>query len=176
VLLFAASLAACSTLHAEFPGLDQDLAAAVDGYLAAFLIEPVQGGQVYCATETLAVEQVGDAVKAWVWTLCEEFYAERGVLRVGSGFSGPLMVYLLANMEQHIPSAGEHAYMATGFAQPRDGSLWAGDIERIFPPGAIERMCLEDSDCSSARIERLEAELAVRTLADSGLPTATSTN
>jgi len=174
LLLLTAGSAACGTLPAEWPGLDRDLTKAVDGYLAAFLVEPVQGGQVYCASETLEVEQVGNAVKAWVWVLCEEFFPDRGILQVGAGFSGPLMVYLFSNEQDSLPGVSKPTYMATGFAQPRDGSLMAEDIERIFPAAAIERMCLADLSCTNSRVARLEAIVEGQVQEEFNLPVATS--
>lgn len=173
VLMIASGLTACGLSGAGWPGLNSDLTAAVDGYLAAFLIEPVYGGQVYCASETLEVEQTGDAVKAWVWALCEEFYPVEGALQVGAGHNGPLMVYLFSNEEDFLPGLDDPTYMATGFSAPRDGSLLAEDIARFFPPSAIERMCLEDADCSKARIERLEGALEQKVHLQSPLPIAT---
>ena len=174
LLLLAAGSAACGGLPAEWPGLDRDLTNAVDGYLAAFLVEPVQGGKVYCASETLAVEQVGNSVNAWVWVLCEEFFADRGTLQVGAGFSGPLMVYLLSNAQDSPPGVSEPTFMATGFAKPRDGSLMAEDIERIFPAAAIERMCLADLSCTNSRVARLESTVEGQAQVEFKLPIATS--
>ena len=163
-LLFAVILGACTLSHGPWPGREADLSTAAEGYLAAFLIEPIQNGQVFCATETLDVEQTGEAIKAFLWALCIEYYPYRGVLQVGAGFSGPLMVYMFEN---------EPGYLATGFALPRDGALFPGDVERIFPPAAVERMCLEDSACCSARVYRLEGVLEGRAHEEFDLPVAT---
>jgi len=171
--LLPLALAACGTLEAGSPGLQEELAPAVNGYLSMFVVEPVHDGQVFCASETLGVERTGNAIKAWVWALCEELYPEQGVLQPGAGFSGPVMVYLLSNTERYLPSSGDQ-YMATGMARPRDGSLMAGDIQRMFPAEAIERMCPDDAACARARVERLQAELAVGAQSELGLPLATA--
>lgn len=171
--LLAALVGGCSTSLTQKPGMDAGLSSAVEGYLAAFLIEPAYGGQVYCASETLEVEQVGDAIKAWVWAVCEEFYVEEGVLQVGSGFSGPLMVYLLSNEQDYQPGARDRSYMATGYAKPGDGSEMADDINRIFPRSAIESMCMDDSSCMQARIDHLQAALEAKVHTQTPLPVAT---
>ncbi|MEJ2011029.1 MAG: hypothetical protein P8X64_02265 [Anaerolineales bacterium] len=173
VLMLASGLAACVLPGAGWPGLNSDLTSAVDGYLAAFLIEPAHGGQVHCASETLEVEQTGDAVKAWVWALCEEFYRVEGALQVGASHNGPLIVYLFSNEDDFLPGLEDPTYMATGFSAPRDGSLLADDIARFFPPAAIERMCLEDADCGNARTERLEEALEQKVHLHCPLPIAT---
>ena len=171
--LLPLALAACSTLQPEAPGLQVELAPAVNGYLSMFLVEPVHGGKVFCASETLGVERTGNAIKAGVWALCEELYPEQGALQQGAGYSGPLMVYLLSNKERYLPSSGDQ-YVATGMARPRDGSLMAGDIQRMFTAETIERMCLDEAACARARFERLGAELAAQAQSELGLPLATA--
>jgi hypothetical protein len=173
LILIAAGLAACELPGANWPGLDSDLTAAVDGLLAAFLTDPASGGRVYCTSQTLAVEQIGDAIKARVWAQCEALYPVYGVLQVGAGCSGPLMVYLFSNEEDYLPGLSWVMNMTTGFSFPRDGSLLTEDIERFFPPAATGRMCLEDAGCSNARTEHLEKALVQKVRTRSPLPIAT---
>jgi hypothetical protein len=160
--LFASSCSLVSSFGQ--PAASEDLAIVAAQYLEAHLFEPSFGGQVFCATEMLHVDQQGTAIKAYVWAMCIEYYEDNQILQAGSAASEPLLVYMIEY---------EGSTLATGFAEPRGGSLFAEDIKRIFPDGALAKMCLEDIDCKNARRQRLEAGIEEQVKRAYNLPIAT---
>lgn len=160
--LFASSCSLTSSFSQ--PAASEDLAIVAAHYLEAHLFEPSFGGQVFCATEMLHVDQQGTAIKAYVWAMCIEYYEDNQILQAGTAASEPLMVYMIEY---------EGSTLASGFAEPRDGSLFADDIIRMFPVEAVERMCLEDIDCKNARMQLLEAGIEEQVKRAYNLPIAT---
>ena len=129
------------------------LSAVAEAFLEVHLFEPAFAGQVLCASEVLDHERRGEASFLYLWVLCAEFYPTDAGLQMGTAVSEPLMIYLLDH---------EGKTLATGFAEPRSGDWFAEDIQRIFTPMAIKRMCLGDSGCNNDRIDQLEDILAER--------------
>ena len=149
VLVLSLLIGGCSRilLVPEHPAGD-DVASAAARYLEANLFDPAFGGRVFCAADLLYSDQQGSAIKAYVWVLCIEYYEANQTMLAGTAVSEPLLVYMIEF---------EGSTLASGYAKPRDGSLFAEDIERMFPAEAVECMCLEDILCKNARVERLEA-------------------
>jgi hypothetical protein len=145
------SLSRCSpSLTSGRSSVAGDLTWVAEDYLRDHIFEPAFGGRIFCESEVLQVVQQGDAIKAYLWVLCAEYYPEGEALQMGTAVSEPLLVYMLERDGQ---------YLATGFAEPRSGELQLADIQRIFPPEAIAGMCLADVACSNTRVQRLMTTL-----------------
>jgi len=142
-----------------------DLATVAARYLDDHIFAPTFGGHVFCETEILHLERQGSAIKAYVWALCIEYYKEGQTMQMGTAVSEPLVVYMIEH---------EDSTLASGFAESRDGALFAEDIQQMFPDEAVERMCLGDIPCRNARVHRLEGGIAEQVRRAYNLPIATA--
>ena len=162
LMLFISSCSLIPTT-VKYPA-DEDLASVVARYLDGHIFEPSFGGQVFCATEMLHLDQQGTAIKAYVWAFCIEYFEEGPSLQMGTAVSEPLLVYMIEH---------EGRTLASGYAEPRDGTLYAEDIKRMFPDEAVSRMCLGDISCSNDRTQRLQTGVDKRMRQIYNLPIAT---
>ena len=104
-------------------------------------------GKVFCAYDVLAVDVRPDRADVYVWALCGEYYLDKNALTLGTASSLPVALHLL----------GENGrYMVTGHEVPGEGMDYGTSIQKIFPAGAIEKMCMTNPDCYNERAERLE--------------------
>lgn len=93
-------------------------------YLANQLGEVAFGGKVFCAYEVLATEQKEKETALYLWVLCQEFYQDDQQLKLGTGMSLPVAVFL-EHKEDHW-QISEHKI-------PQDGLAYGEDIKTIFP-------------------------------------------
>ncbi|MFP4346423.1 MAG: hypothetical protein ACLFU8_17190 [Anaerolineales bacterium] len=126
--------------------------------LEAYLTEALGisgfGGQVFCTYEPLHVAPGrGSNLHAYVWAYCAEYYLAQEALTMGSATSLPVALELRA------VSPG---YEVVAHRAPRDGALYAEDLQAIFPPEAQTAMCHEDPTCYNARSDRLAAAVEAR--------------
>lgn len=167
LLIFPLSLTGCMpALVATTSPRTAELASVAETYLSAQLFKPTFGGQLFCESEILDVEQQGKAIKVYLWVLCAEFYSQEEVLHMGTAVSEPLLVYMIEFQGR---------YLASGFAEPQNGERQPEDIRRMFPPQAIIRLCQGDTACSNARVERLLVEIERQVEELFKLPLATIT-
>jgi len=132
-----------------------DLAPAMEEYLAGQLVEPHFGGQIFCSVEVFGFEAKQDAGFAFVWAYCMEYTVDEGKLSRGSGISAPVMVFMTSDNDSYLP---------TEYEMPRIGSYYGDDINDIFPPDVVEQMCLGRTGCYNERSARLEADVERKAL------------
>lgn len=153
IVLFLFPIAAAGCVHAV--NTVDDLAPAMEEYLAGQLVEPHFGGQVFCSVEVFGFEAEQDAGFAFVWAYCMEFTADEGELSRGSGISAPVMVFMTPYNDSYLP---------TEYEMPRNGSYYGDDINDMFPPDVVEQMCLGRTGCYNERAARLEADVERKAL------------
>lgn len=117
----------------DIPGYHQDgYSEIVHGYLNRNCGYAGFGGKVFCAYWVLGTEGTGEAIKEYVWTVCEEYYVSDGNIRRGTGVMLPVALTL---KEQ-----GDGTRIISHKA-PRNGTLYANDVRELFPK-AIQRRIL----------------------------------
>lgn len=144
-LLFAIvlSLAACKPASSDY-------LTPVEEYLAENIQDAYFGGVIFCAYDLLDAQARAGNADVYVWALCGEYTLEGETVVMQSGTSVPVAL--------HLQESGR-GYVVVGHEMPGDGTDYWPSIQRIFPPQAIERMCLSDIPCYNERAERLQREV-----------------
>ena len=141
LVLALAFLVACTPASSDY-------LAPVESYLVENIGQASFGGKVFCAYDVLEADVRADGTDVYVWALCGEYYLDNGVLTLGTAGSLPVAL--------HMQESGGQ-YVVTGHAVPGDGTEYWPGIQRIFPAGAIEKMCAAgEPDCYNERAQRLE--------------------
>ncbi len=143
LLAIIISLAACKPASPAY-------LTPVEAYLAANITPAYSGGVVFCAYDLLDAQARAGSAEVYVWALCGEYTLEGETVVMQSGVSVPVAL--------HLQESGG-GYVVVGHEMPGDGTDYWPSIQRIFPPQAIERMCLSDSSCYNERAERLQREV-----------------
>lgn len=136
-------LAACTPTSA-------DLLHPVNETLVQNVGQRYFGGKVFCAYDVLGTESWDDGVDVYVWALCGEYTLDNDVLTLGTASSLPVALHMQKSNGQ---------YTVTSYEVPRDGIDYGPSIQRIFPPDAIEKMCVGNSNCYNERAQRLQNEI-----------------
>lgn len=140
LLAFLLLLVACAPPSADY-------LTPVEGYLAANLKGASFGGVVFCAYDLLDAQVQAGSAEVYVWALCGEYTLSGETVVMQSGVSVPAAL--------HLQKSGG-GYVVLGHETPGDGTDYWPGIQRLFPPQAIERMCIGDIPCYNERAERLQ--------------------
>jgi len=84
-------------------------------------------GDVFCSTNYLGA----DSNNVYLLFYCQEFYKSNDIWEAGTGEAGPIAIKYEKN---------EKGIYFTGYQKPRDGNLYAKDIEVIFPHWAQSKI------------------------------------
>jgi hypothetical protein len=141
--LVLALLAACT------PASPEPLT-PVESYLVENIGQAYSGGKVFCAYNVLGTESRDNVANVYVWALCGEYTLDNGVLTLSTASSLPVALHMQKSNGQ---------YTVTSYEVPRDGIDYGPSIQRIFPPDAIEKICVTNTDCYNERAERLQNKI-----------------
>jgi hypothetical protein len=94
----------------------------IEDYLNNNILKPQFGGKVISAFEILGSNK--DNGEIFLWALLTEYYMDGNNLEMGTGRSGPIVLNVEL-IDDHIK--------IKGYVQPRDGSYYSKDIEKMFP-------------------------------------------
>jgi hypothetical protein len=144
------SISSCAP---DVPPATESLAlkSEIEDYLATSIIRPGFGGKIFAAVDVLGQHLTRDTLTAYVWAVIQEYYTA-DTISEGTGIGLPVAVYFYRGDGTAPPKLDHHD-------APRDGSLYAKDIETIFPPDIQRRLSGENSGEHAARITRLNEEL-----------------
>ena len=85
------------------------------------------GGAPACAVTFLGA----DSTALYLLYYCQEFYVSNGNRQEGTGEAGPIALYY---------KKVDSAVMLTGHRKPRDGNLYAKDLDAYFPSWAQQQI------------------------------------
>ena len=122
----------------------------VESYLVENIGQAYSGGKVFCAYNVLGTESRDNVANVYVWALCGEYTLDNGVLTLSTASRLPVALHMQKSNGQ---------YTVTSYDVPRDGIDYGPSIQRIFPPDAIEKICVTNTDCYNERAERLQNEI-----------------
>jgi len=88
------------------------------------LLRPNFGGKVFCAHKVLDVEEKGDAVNEYVYTIYQEYNSRNEVLREGTGTGVPVVLQI---------EKRDREYQVISHRIPGDSPRYPDDVERMFP-------------------------------------------
>ncbi len=111
------------------------------------LTAPQFGGKIFVAYKTLGEIPEGNGKILYAWAYIQEYYVEDGTLRTGSGASIPLAI--------HTKPVGEF-FLPTSYETPRDGSLFAADVAKLFPKNIQDLISGKNTAQRNAEIKKLE--------------------
>ncbi len=111
----------CCTTENETMKITLEEDRVIKDYLAKNIISPNSGGEVFSAYSLLGRNEE----QLFIWAYTQEFYKESGDIIQGTGRSGPLVLL--------VDDSGE-ILLITGHKEPRDGSYYAEDLKKLFPP------------------------------------------
>lgn len=96
-------------------------------YLTTKVASQGFGGKSICSTRYFGA----DSSALYLRYYCQEFYESNGTMQKGTGEAGPIALYHKMN---------DGAFQIISHKKPRDGNLYAKDIDVIFPNWAQKRI------------------------------------
>ncbi|MBS7529370.1 hypothetical protein IC619_002520 [Hazenella sp. IB182353] len=90
----------------------------INRYAKSHLIQPIEGGEIYCANQVMGEETKGNGTEVYAWVTCEEVIRKGDT---GSGVSVPVVFQV--NKQTQIVS----------HQVPLDGSSYQTSINQMFP-------------------------------------------
>jgi hypothetical protein len=105
-------------------------------------VRPAFGGETFAAYEKLG-ESRAPGRELYLYAHVAEYAFEDGQLKSGTAVQAPVRVTLDARGNP------------VGVRMPRDGSLFAEDVQDLFPP-AVQEQVLAPTEAYNVRAERLE--------------------
>ncbi len=128
LLVVVAAVIGCRSSQPELTDEQKQLADVLKDVTKKYLVANIGivgfGGKVFCAHKVLDVEVSGEMVNEYVWALCQEYLPRNGKVQQGTGTGMPVALL--------IKRQGS-TYQVVSHRNPGEGSLYASDVERIFP-------------------------------------------
>ena len=95
----------------------------VNAYLTTNIGIKSHSGQLICGYVLLGTNQEPVSI-IYIWAICQEYYNQKGVIKLGTGINLPLALNLVTQ---------NSGYEVTNYTQPRNGNNSSQDISTIFP-------------------------------------------
>lgn len=124
--------------------LATELKDVTKNYLVQQFGETGFGGKSFCAFKLLDIEQKGDDVNEYVYTVCQEYYLKNDELKQGTGSGLPVALQLRKEGA---------SYKVISHKAPGDGARYSRDIEEFFPKKTHAEIFAAGSDYKSWKEE-----------------------
>lgn len=119
--------AVCVLLYTAKP--NAEISAEMAAFIETQILEHYgakSAAEAFCCTDfkVLGAKQKKNQTTVYLWVLYETYSSRSGQITEESGNYVPAVLTI---------DACEEAYTLTAYREPRDGSLYSGDIRRMFP-------------------------------------------
>ncbi|MBD2576824.1 hypothetical protein [Oscillatoria sp. FACHB-1406] len=123
---------------------------AIKTYLSDRVCSKGFGGKTYAAYEVLGTETEGNTEQLYLWVLCQEFYQKNGKLEQGTGSSSPVRLTVARSPQE---------FKVLSHQQPRSGTLYAEDLQKMFPERIIKSWNSQGTEAQNIRVKKLQDEV-----------------